>query len=181
MREMSVAEQRYEAVRAVIADGETVKDVAARFGVSRKTVHVWLARYDDDGREGSAECSPRFNSTSAVAWNAAQSRLRPTAPSCHCGRRSTPPELSWRPWLPVRPSRRVREALLLEKRRFVDYVLLDFQAAPVELMPIGGPSNGIRVEIAGERCDLVPRLLASCRNYAAVPLIVNDQSTKCTY
>jgi hypothetical protein len=27
MREISVAEQRYEAVRAVIADGETVTDV----------------------------------------------------------------------------------------------------------------------------------------------------------
>jgi transposase len=39
MREMSVAEQRYEAVRAVIADAETVTAVAARFGVSRKTVH----------------------------------------------------------------------------------------------------------------------------------------------
>jgi transposase-like protein len=38
MRELSVAEQRYEAVRAVIADGATVTDVAARFGVSRKTV-----------------------------------------------------------------------------------------------------------------------------------------------
>ena len=32
MRELSVAEQRYE---AVLADGETVTDVAARFGVSR--------------------------------------------------------------------------------------------------------------------------------------------------
>jgi len=31
MRELSVAEQRHEAVRAVIADGETVTDVAARF------------------------------------------------------------------------------------------------------------------------------------------------------
>src|SRR5438309_11968912 len=40
MREMSVAEQRYEAVRAVIADGETVMDVGARFGVARKTVPV---------------------------------------------------------------------------------------------------------------------------------------------
>ena len=30
MREMSVAEQRYEAVRAVIADGETVTQVARR-------------------------------------------------------------------------------------------------------------------------------------------------------
>jgi hypothetical protein len=29
MRELSVAEQRYEAVLAVIADGETVTDVAA--------------------------------------------------------------------------------------------------------------------------------------------------------
>jgi transposase-like protein len=38
MRELSVAEQRYEAVRAVLADGATVTDVAARFGVSRKTV-----------------------------------------------------------------------------------------------------------------------------------------------
>ena len=32
MRELSVAEQRYEAVRAVIVNGETVTDVAARFG-----------------------------------------------------------------------------------------------------------------------------------------------------
>jgi hypothetical protein len=38
------ATSRYEAVRAVIADGETVTDVAARFGVARKTVHAWLAR-----------------------------------------------------------------------------------------------------------------------------------------
>ena len=44
MRELSVAEQRYQAVLAVISDGETVTDVAARFGVTRKTVHDWLAR-----------------------------------------------------------------------------------------------------------------------------------------
>ena len=54
-----MAEQRYEAVRAVIADGETVKGVAARFGVSRKTMHVWLARYDADGLEGLADRSHR--------------------------------------------------------------------------------------------------------------------------
>jgi transposase-like protein len=46
MRELSVAEQRYQAVLAVVSDGETVPDVAARFGVSRKTVHDWLARYE---------------------------------------------------------------------------------------------------------------------------------------
>jgi hypothetical protein len=51
MREMSVAEQRYQAVLAVTSDGETVRDVAARFGVSRKTVHGWLARYEAGGLE----------------------------------------------------------------------------------------------------------------------------------
>src|SRR3954452_1336749 len=59
MREMSVVEQRYEAARAVIADGETVTDVAARFGVSRKTMHVWLARYDAEGLDGLADRSHR--------------------------------------------------------------------------------------------------------------------------
>ena len=43
MRELSVVEQRYQAVLAVIGEGETVKAVAARCGVARKTVHVWLA------------------------------------------------------------------------------------------------------------------------------------------
>ena len=56
---MSVAEQRYEAVRAVIADGQTVTDVAARFGVARKTVHVWLAKYEAGGLEGLADRSHR--------------------------------------------------------------------------------------------------------------------------
>src|SRR5579885_265426 len=59
MRELSVAEQRYEAVRAVIADGETVTGVAARFGVSRKTVHVWLAKYEAGGLDGLADWSQR--------------------------------------------------------------------------------------------------------------------------
>jgi transposase InsO family protein len=59
MRELSVAEQRYEAVRAVIADGVTVTDVAARFGVSRKTVHSWLAKYEAGGLEGLADGSHR--------------------------------------------------------------------------------------------------------------------------
>lgn len=59
MREMSVAEQRYQAVLAVIQDGETVTDVAARFGVRRQTVHVWLARYEASGLEGLGNGSHR--------------------------------------------------------------------------------------------------------------------------
>ena len=59
MRELSVPEQRYEAVRSVIADGDTVTEVAARFGVSRKTVHAWLARYEAGGLEGLGDRSHR--------------------------------------------------------------------------------------------------------------------------
>ena len=54
-----MAEQRYQAVLAVISDGETVTEVAARFGVSRKTMHVWLSRYEAGGLEGLADRSHR--------------------------------------------------------------------------------------------------------------------------
>jgi transposase InsO family protein len=49
--ELSVVEQRYRAVLAVLA-GESVTNVAARAGVSRQTLHKWLARYRDDGLGG---------------------------------------------------------------------------------------------------------------------------------
>jgi transposase-like protein len=42
MREMSVVEQRYLAVLAVLADGMTVTDAAAKQGVSRQTMHAWV-------------------------------------------------------------------------------------------------------------------------------------------
>ncbi|MCU1423766.1 MAG: transposase [Microbacteriaceae bacterium] len=54
-----MAEQRYQAVLAVISNGETVTDVAARFEVSRKTVHDWLARYEAGGLENLADRSHR--------------------------------------------------------------------------------------------------------------------------
>jgi transposase InsO family protein len=63
MRELSVSEQRYQAVLAVIKDGETVVSVAARFGVSRKTVHQWLSRYEADGLEGLKDRSHRPRSS----------------------------------------------------------------------------------------------------------------------
>jgi transposase InsO family protein len=59
MRELSVAEQRYPAVQAVIGDGATVTDVAARFGVSRQTVHAWLSKYEAGGLEGLGDRSHR--------------------------------------------------------------------------------------------------------------------------
>jgi transposase len=41
--QMSVVEQRYRAVLAVLA-GDRVSEVAARCGVSRQSLHAWLAR-----------------------------------------------------------------------------------------------------------------------------------------
>jgi transposase len=59
MRELSVVEQRYQAVLAVIAGGETVSDTADRWQVDRSRLHRWLARYEDGGLEGLADRSHR--------------------------------------------------------------------------------------------------------------------------
>ena len=56
---MSVTEQRYKAVLAVVADGRTVKEVARDWGVSRQTMHSWLAKYEAEGLEGLGERSHR--------------------------------------------------------------------------------------------------------------------------
>jgi transposase InsO family protein len=62
MRELSVAEQRYQAVLAVIADGRTIKEVAGQWNVSRQTLHAWLARYEVGGLEGLTDRSHRPSS-----------------------------------------------------------------------------------------------------------------------
>jgi len=59
MREMSVVEQRYQAVLEVIGEGRTVTEVAAQWRVSRQTLHAWLARYEVEGLEGLADRSHR--------------------------------------------------------------------------------------------------------------------------
>jgi transposase InsO family protein len=59
MREISVAEQRYKAVQAVIAEGKTVTEVAAEWRVSRQTLHTWLARYEAGGLEDLGDRSHR--------------------------------------------------------------------------------------------------------------------------
>lgn len=56
---MSVAEQRYQAVLAVIAEGRTVTEVAAQWAVSRQTLHAWLSRYEAEGLDGLADRSHR--------------------------------------------------------------------------------------------------------------------------
>lgn len=52
MKELIVAEQRYQAVLAVISDGLSISQVAEKVGVSRQTLHTWLARYEAEGLDG---------------------------------------------------------------------------------------------------------------------------------
>lgn len=57
--ELSVVEQRYQAVLAVIRDGVSIVQVAHRFGVSRQAVHRWLRWYEDQGLGGLIDRSHR--------------------------------------------------------------------------------------------------------------------------
>jgi transposase len=54
-----VAEQRYQAVLAVISDGLSMSQVAGKVGVSRQTLHSWLVRYEAEGLEGLKDRSHR--------------------------------------------------------------------------------------------------------------------------
>ncbi|MFE9999701.1 IS481 family transposase [Streptomyces avermitilis] len=56
--ELSVVEQRYRAVLAVLA-GATVTEIAAQLGVSRQTVSGWKSRYEASGLAGLADRSRR--------------------------------------------------------------------------------------------------------------------------
>lgn len=54
-----MAEQRYQAVLAVISDGLSISQVASKVGVSRQTLHSWLARYEAEGLDGLVDRSHR--------------------------------------------------------------------------------------------------------------------------
>jgi transposase InsO family protein len=60
--ELSVMEQRYQAVLAVVQDGWKVTEVAERLGVSRQSVHTWIARYEAGGLAALSDHSHRPNS-----------------------------------------------------------------------------------------------------------------------
>jgi transposase-like protein len=64
---LSVIEQRYRAVMAVL-DGARVSEVAAEAGVSRQSLHAWVARYRDAGLAGfgGAVTSPAVESGSGL-------------------------------------------------------------------------------------------------------------------
>ncbi len=55
---MSVMEQRFHAVMECLG-GTPKTEVAARYGVSRQTIHNWLARYAAEGVKGLEDRSHR--------------------------------------------------------------------------------------------------------------------------
>jgi transposase InsO family protein len=57
--ELSVMEQRYQAVLAVIQDGWKITEVADRLGVTRQAIHKWIARYEEGGLAALADRSRR--------------------------------------------------------------------------------------------------------------------------
>ena len=58
MVDLSMVEQRYDAVREVL-DGATVKDTAIRYGIDRRTLHRWLVRYATQGLGALADHSSK--------------------------------------------------------------------------------------------------------------------------
>src|SRR6266545_2211245 len=59
LKELSVTEQRYGAVLEVLREELPVVEVAARYGVTRQSVHNWVRRYLDGGLEALADRSHR--------------------------------------------------------------------------------------------------------------------------
>lgn len=60
--ELSVMEQRYQAVQAITQDGWKVSEVARKLGVSRQSVHAWMVRYQQGGLAALADRSHKPNS-----------------------------------------------------------------------------------------------------------------------
>ena len=95
--ELSVVEQRYQAVLAVIRDGVPVIEVARRFDVSRQAVHRWLRRYEDQGLAGLADrshrpprCSHQMDPATEVWVLEARRRNPDWDPAGSCTRRLGP-------------------------------------------------------------------------------------------
>jgi transposase-like protein len=61
LTQRSVTEQQYEAVIQALRHQVPVTEVAARFRVSRQSVHTWIRRYQTDGLAGLADRSHRPN------------------------------------------------------------------------------------------------------------------------
>jgi hypothetical protein len=77
-----VAEHRYQAVLGVLSKGRAVMRVASQRGVSRRTVHRWLGRYEAEGWRGclTAPIGRSGVSTRCPSRSKSGARAAPRAP-----------------------------------------------------------------------------------------------------
>jgi len=59
LRELTMVEQRYEAVREALDTGCSVSEVAIRNGIDRRTLHRWLQRYAAQGLDALTDRSSK--------------------------------------------------------------------------------------------------------------------------
>ena len=109
-----MAEQRYKAVMAVISEGRTITQVARDWGVSRQTMHVWLARYEADGLEGLANLSHRLAHCPHQMAGPPQSQ---TYALSTANRDGVPRALSWRLKPSTQPQRASSRSLPMSRVR----------------------------------------------------------------
>jgi leucine-zipper of insertion element IS481 len=72
--ELSMVEQRYDAVREVL-DGATVTDVAIRLWDRQKDLHRWLMRYASEGLHALANHSSKPDRCPPTRWPRARVRI----------------------------------------------------------------------------------------------------------
>jgi len=82
MMELSVAEQRYQAVLAVISDGLSISQVAQKVGVSRQTLHTcWpLSTCGIRRAEGSVESAGELSASDDSGGGSDGAGVAPVAP-----------------------------------------------------------------------------------------------------
>ena len=73
--ELSMVEQRYQAVREVLDTGAAITQVAANYGVDRRTLHRWITRYANGGLEALANRSTRPDSSPSQMAPRIEARL----------------------------------------------------------------------------------------------------------
>jgi transposase InsO family protein len=148
MRELSVAEQRYQAVLAVISDGLSISQVASKVGVSRQTLHSWLARYEAEGLEGLVDRSHRPASCPhqmSAAVEATLLELRRSRP--YWGPRRLVFELAKRRVAPVPSESAVYRALV--RAAMIDPTLRDRRSRKWKRWERGAPMELWQMDVVG--------------------------------
>ena len=148
MRELSVAEQRYQAVLAVISDGLSVSQVAQKMGVSRQTLHSWLARYEASGLQGLVDRSHRPASCPhqmPAAVEAALLELRRSRP--YWGPRRLVFELAKRRVAPVPSESAAYRALV--RAAMIDPSLRDRRSRKWKRWERGAPMELWQMDVVG--------------------------------